>query len=63
MIIEFTDNEYAVILDSLSIARKQINRPNIPTPNIDSALTKLGSFAKPSGCEFTIVTGEDRDNV
>lgn len=56
MIQRFTDNEYAVIHDSLAQTRDRLSGP---TPNIDSALDKLGSWASPSGCEFIAVAGED----
>lgn len=63
---KFTDNEYAVIIDSLSMTRKAIRDkmttdPAVgsPTPNIDSALAKFYSWADPAGCEFIAMTGSD----
>lgn len=56
MIQHFTDDEYAVMHDSLAQTRDRLPGP---TPNIDSALEKLGSWAHPRGCEFIALTGDD----
>ena len=59
MIQKFSDREYAVMYDSLAQTRDRIREMGHETPTIDSALTKLGAWATPSGCEFLAVTGED----
>ena len=60
MIVKFTDTEYAVIYDSLAQTRDKCRELGMTeTPNIDSALAKLGSWADPSGCEFIAIIGID----
>jgi hypothetical protein len=59
MILNFTDNDFAVIQDSLGTNRERIRDMGRPTPNMDETMKKWGRWAKPSGCEFTVVTGED----
>jgi hypothetical protein len=59
MYYKFTDNEYGVIVDSLAKMRDELADADIATPNIDSALAKLGKWADPSGCEFLVLTGQD----
>ena len=61
MIHQFTDAEYAVIYDSLVESRTTCRKAEIETPNIDSALRKLASWATPAGCQFLAVSGEDMD--
>jgi hypothetical protein len=63
MIQSFTDTEYAVIYDALAMARDNARKVGVETPNIDSALDKLGAWADPSGCGFVAVTGEDADRL
>ena len=63
MIIEFTDNDYAVMLDSLTITRDKIRGEGRDTPNIDEAIAKMSRWAKPTGCQFLVVTGEDADLI
>lgn len=59
MIREFTDTDYAVILDCLTIVRDQLKGDNLPTPNVEAVIEKMGSWAKPTGCGFTALTGDD----
>lgn len=59
MIIEFTDSEYGVIVDSLALTRDRIRDEGNATPTIDAALAKLSKWATPTGCQFLAVTGED----
>lgn len=61
-VYQFTDAEYAVIMDSLAFQRAEIRRLNpdvSATPNIDSAITKMNHWASPMGCEFVVATGKD----
>lgn len=61
--MNFTDSEYAVIIDSLSFMRDNIrSTSDRPTPNIDSALAKFHSFARPSGCEFQVIPSTPQRN-
>jgi hypothetical protein len=57
---QFTDAEYAVIYDSLVEVRDRLREEGVPTPNIESALAKLGRMARPEGCEFIAFWGQDR---
>jgi hypothetical protein len=63
MIIEFTDNEYGVMLDSLAQTRDRIRDTGGATPNIDSAMAKMCKWGGPAGCQFLVVTGEDADLI
>jgi hypothetical protein len=59
MILDFTDNDFAVIQDSLGTNRERIRDMGHPTPNMDETMKKWGRWAKPSGCQFTVVTGNE----
>jgi hypothetical protein len=59
MVREFTDREYAVIVDSLTHMRDEIRAEGRATPTIDSALPKFFAMADLSGCQFTALTGAD----
>jgi hypothetical protein len=63
MIIEFTDNDYAVMLDCMGITREGIRKQGMPTPNIDAAMEKMCKWGGPAGCEFLVVTGEDAELI
>ena len=63
MIIQFTDNEYGVMLDSLGQAREKCREQSIATPNIDSALKKMCKWGSPAGCQFLVVTDEDANLI
>ena len=56
---EFTDDEYAVMLDALSTMRDNLDRQRVPHPILDEAIRKFTAWAKPTGCEFLVVTGTD----
>jgi hypothetical protein len=66
VIYDFTDTEYAVMLDALAMAREKVlaDAPEgTPTTNIDSASAKMRSWASPSGCGFLAVTGDDAEII
>ena len=69
MIQEFTDNEYAVMYDSLAEMRnkiraeaKRLNREPV-TPNIDRAIEKMCRWGSPAGCGFLAVSGDDAEAI
>lgn len=59
MILEFTDTDYGVIMDALLITSEKIHAEGRATPNLDIVRQKLGAWASPAGCEFTVLTGDD----
>ena len=63
MIIQFTDNDYAVIVDSLSFNRRYISEQGHDTPNLNETIAKMSKWADPSGCQFLVVTGDDANLI
>lgn len=59
MIHKFTDRNYAVMYDCLTLTRERIQAEGKKTPDIDEAIAKLGGWAHPTGCEFIVLTGVD----
>jgi hypothetical protein len=57
MYYKFTDDEYAVMLDAMTITRDKIREKGEDTPNLDSAIDKMCQWGSPSGCEFVALTG------
>jgi len=59
---ELTDPEVAVVLDSLAAERDRLRKRVVDTqtPNIDSALEKIGGLVSPATSGLTIST-EDTD--
>jgi len=46
--IELTDREVAVLIDSLAFTRDHLEKQHLPTPNVSSALAKINSLMTPA---------------
>ena len=55
--IQFTDTDYAVIIDSLSRMRRQLQAEGIATPNVEATIAKFCQWGSPMGCEFAVIPG------
>jgi hypothetical protein len=56
---KFTDKDFAVTVDSLGEMRDQVKSKGLAVPNVEAALKKFNSWARPEGCEFLVLTGAD----